>query len=291
MGDFWITLQKIFYAVPFFSVIVGFILLSRIVFDKTTSFSFDDELTERDNPAFGIAFAGYMIGLVIALGGTTYGVGGDSVGESFLSLGVYGLLSVVLLRLSVWVNDKSILYKFSIQKEITTDRNCGTAFVVAGSSIATGLIIAGALTGDSLSWGHGIVDLLVYWAIGQVMLVLGGFVFQKITSYDVHDVIENDDNLAAGLSFGGFLVGCGIIMKTALVGAGSNIVAELIPTVSIAAVGMLLLVSMRVIADKLFLPSEKLSKEIAIDKNPAAGAVAAATFVALSWAFSVAVAI
>ena len=49
-------------------------------------------------------------------------------------------------------------------------------------------------------------------------------------SYDVHEVIGHDDNAAGGLSFGGFLVAVGIIMRVALAGAGSNLIVETVTT-------------------------------------------------------------
>lgn len=291
MDGLVITAQKVLVSVPFFVLIAGLLVFGKKLFDYTTSYDFQKELTDKDNPAFGVAISGFVLGLAIALGSTTYGVGGESVLDTFISLAVYGVLSIILMRLSVKVNDKLILHKFCIHKEIIEDRNCGTAFVVGGSCVATGFMIAGAMTGESLSFFIGIVDLIIYWVLGQALLVAGGWLFQLITPYDVHHTIEHDDNTAAGLSFGGFLVGLGIIMRTALVGAGSNIIAELIPTLVIAVVGVILLVATRIIVDLLFLPSSPLSKEVAEQKNVAAGALTCASFIALSWAYSVAIAI
>lgn len=291
MEGLLITLQKVLVSVPFFTVIALMLFAGKKLFDLTTTYHFQKELTEKDNPAFGVALAGFVLGLAIALGGTTYGVRGQSAIDAFISLAVYGLLAIVLMRLSITINDKWILHRFCVHKEIIEDRNTGTAFVVAGSFVASGFMIAGALTGESISFIAGIVDLLVYWAVGQALLVFGGWLFQKITPYDVHHTIEHDDNTAAGLSFGGFLVGLGIIMMTSLTGAGSNLFAEIGPTILIAVTGMLLLVATRIIIDRLFLPSAPLAREVATEKNVAAGALACTLFVALSWAYSAAIAI
>jgi uncharacterized membrane protein YjfL (UPF0719 family) len=96
--------------------------------------------------------------------------------------------------------------------------------------------------------------------------------------------------MAAGLSFGGFLVAIGIITKVSLTGASSNILTEIVTTTMLATSGLFLLVLVRIIADRVILPSSKLSKEVAVDKNVAAGAVAAASFVSVALAFSYAVA-
>ena len=291
MEGLLVTLQKVLVSVPFFASIALMLFAGKKLFDLTTSYNFQEELTKKDNPAFGVAISGFIIGLAIALGASTYGVGGQSTADAFISLAIFGLLTIVLMRLSITINDKLILHAFCVHKEIIEDKNTGTAFVVGGSFVATGFMIAGALSGESISFGAGIVDLLIYWAVGQSLLVFGGWLFQKITPYDVHHTIEHDDNTAAGLSFGGFLVGLGIIMMTSLSGAGSNLLAEIGPTFLIALSGTVLLVATRIIIDRLFLPSAPLAREVATEKNAAAGALACSLFVALSWAYSVAIAI
>jgi uncharacterized membrane protein YjfL (UPF0719 family) len=284
-----VTVERALVAVPYFAVLVALLVLGKQIFNWTTKYQFNSELTDRDNAAFGVTLAGFLIGLVVALGATTFGA--ELSVNDFASIGIYGALALVLMRLSVVINDKLILHRFSIHDEITRDQNAGTGFVVAGSCIATGFVISGALTGESLSFVSGVTDVLIYWAIGQALLVIGGILFQAITSYDAHKIIGEDDNVAAGVSFGGFLVGIGIITKAALTGATSNILAE-IPVIAILTIcGLALLVATRVIVDRLFLPSSALSKEVAVDGNIAAGAVAAASFVSLSWAYAAAVTI
>ena len=146
-----------------------------------------------------------------------------------------------------------------------------------------------ALNGESASVWMGVADLIYYFSLGQVLLIMGGFVFQFITSYDVHQVIEQDDNVAAGLSFGGYLVAIGIIMRVALVGAGSNLVVETATTLVLAVCGIVLFSFARVITDKVLLPKSPLSHEIAVDRNAAAGAVAAASFVSVALVYAVAI--
>ena len=150
--------------------------------------------------------------------------------------------------------------------------------VVAGSSVATGLILLGAQTGMSGSWILGVRDILVYWFAGQVILIVGGLFFQLVTSYDVHGVIEHDDNEAAGWSFCGWLIALGIIICTALKGASGNIILELEVLAIVSLVGMLLFSGTRVLVDKLLLPGGRLSDEVAKQKNLAAGKVACFSF-------------
>lgn len=276
---------KILTSIPYFGVLVLFLFLGKLLFDKTTDYKIDEELTTKDNPAFGTLMALFFVGLAIALGGLVFGASMDPLPD-LINFAIYGSLTLVLMRVSILINDKYILGNFCVHKEITQDKNVGTAFVVGGSCIATGFMINGAMSGESDNLLRGILDLGVYFAVGQVLLILAGVVFQKITSYDVHHVIEHDDNAAAGLSFGGFLAAVGIITKTALSGATSNLLAEIVTTIMLAVSGLVLLILVRTIADKVLLPSSPLGKEVAVDKNLAAGAIAAASFVSVALAFS-----
>jgi len=275
VATFWIAVGRM----PNFAVIFALLLLAKVFYERTASYQFDEELTEKDNPAFGVCLAGYLVGVAIALVGALFGTG-DSLGPDMITLLIGGVATILLMRLGVLVNDKLILRKFSIDKELIQDRNVGTGFVVAGSCVATGFVLNGVLSGESDSLLGGILDIAIYWTVGQAVLVVGALVFQLITSYDVHKVIEEDDNIAAGISFGGFLAALGIITGGALAGATGNLGEEIAITLVLAAVGIFFLICARFIADRVLLPRSPLSKEVAVDRNPAAGAIAAACFIA-----------
>ncbi|MCP5120533.1 MAG: DUF350 domain-containing protein, partial [bacterium] len=132
-------------------------------------------------------------------------------------------------------------------------------------------------------------DVVIYFIVGQIILVLGGLAFSRMTKYDVHEEIEKDDNAAAGMSFGGFLAALGFISGTALAGATSLIVEESITALVMALFGIVILLAARMIADKVLLPGSPLAKEVAEDQNPAAGAVAAASFLLVAVLFAGAV--
>lgn len=279
-----LTIDKTLVGLSYFGVVIAMLFIGKVIYDKTTPYDFDDELTNKDNKAFAVALAGYLAGLAIALSGSLMASGQDLYYD-WLSLAVTGLIATIFMRLTVVINDKLILYKFDNNKEIIQDRNVGTGFVQAGSCLAAGFMLCGVLAGDSGSLVDRIVDVGIYWAIGQAILVASGLVFQWITPYDVHKVLEDDDNMALGVTFGGFLVAVGLIANAALRGATSNIIAEL-PTVAIwSFFGLLLLSLMMVIVDKVFMPKSKLSDEIVRDKNSGAGAIAAIGFLSVAILF------
>lgn len=251
-------------------LIVAFYVLffiGKIVNDALhREFKLNVELVEKDNAALAIAMAGYYFGLVLAIGGTLVGPSVSLI-DDLIDVGIYGLLSIVLVNLSWYVCDKLILFKFKISDELIRDHNQGTGVVSAGVSIASGFVIFGAAQGQ----GGSIWTVIVFWAIGQVILILAGLMYNLITPYDIHDEIEKD-NVAAGVSFAGALVAIGAIIGLA---AESNFEswAESLPGyLGYAVLGLVLLPLIRLLTDKVLLPTVKLSHEIASQEKPNVGA-------------------
>ena len=86
------------------------------------------------------------------------------------------------------INDKLLLYQFCNVKEIITDRNVGTGAVQCGTYIATALIIGGSIHGE----GGGLISALVFFILGQGLLILFGLIYNKLTPFDLHEEIEKD---------------------------------------------------------------------------------------------------
>lgn len=254
--------------------------IGKLVKDLTTSgYRVREELVEKDNAALGVAMAGYYFGLVMAIGGTLSGPS-QGLDNDLIDIGIYGLLSIVLMNLSRFVNDGLILHGFKIRDELIRDQNAGTGVVVAASYIATGLVIFGAVSGEI----GGIVTTVAFWALGQVALVLAGLVYEWVTPYSIHDEIEQD-NVAAGVAFAGALVGIGVIVFHASAG---NFISWAVNVQDFAVevvAGLILLPIVRTIADVILLSGQKLTDEIANQEHPnlGAGFIEAASYVGASF--------
>jgi len=270
----WQPLAHLLEALPFYAYALLILFAGKVLYERTSRFSFLDELTERDNPAFGACLAGYLLGIALALTGA-FPSSTDSYLIALRDMTTGGVLAILLMRASIWINDKLILNHFSINVEMLRDRNIGAGAAVAGSCVGTGLVLAGALTGDSASWLHSVRDIVVYWAVGQVLFIGGALAFYRTAGYNVQETLENDNNAAAGISLGGFLAGLGILLWAVLQNASSDLGAELTTILVTAVIGIPLLLLSAIVTEKLILPRISLPKEIAIDKNSAAGLVCA----------------
>ncbi len=279
------ALEFVVEKLPYFASGIALVFLGKLFYNLTTHYDIDRHLTRERNNAVAVSFGGYLIGLALAISTTLLGTTSDLLAE-LSGIVITGLMAIMLLRVSMMINDRFVLFTFKVSTEIGDEKNVGTGYVVGGMSIATGLMLSGVLSGTSGGLLLLIRDVMIYWAAGQLILIIDGLVFQAITRYDVHKSIEDDANPAVGISFGSFLIAQGLITRTALTGAGSDLGRELLITAVIAASGLVLLLIGRVIADKVFLPHGVLSQEVAEHKNTAAAVIAATAFLVIAILFS-----
>lgn len=166
------------------------------------------ELFGRNNTALAVALAGYLLGVVFALGGA---LSGPSAGwqADLVGIALSGLKAIALMLVASFLCEKALLPHFDNTKEIVQDQNLGAAFVEAGLHLANGLIILSILQGQGPWWSG-----LAFWVLAQGVLLLAGLLYEWITPHHVHRELERD-NAAVGLAFGGGLVGMGNIISLA----------------------------------------------------------------------------
>ena len=235
-----------------------------------------DELVIKDNLAFSVAHTGYFTGLLIAIGGIIVGETSGLLVDLF-DLLIYGLLSILLLNISIYINEKVILGKFSVEKEICIDRNEGAGLVEAASAISSGLVIYGAVSGDgttplwamidgSTSWLSyesylGLISTMVFWFIGLIIMILTAWFYNKILPYNAIAEIEKD-NVAVGFGFAGALVAIAILISNAISGEFESWIVTLTNILYNTVIGIILLPAARVLTDAILLPGKKLTDEI-----------------------------
>ena len=272
------SVDQIWKGFIYLAVVLALLVIGKWVYDGLhRRFVLRTELVEKHNLAVALAVAGYYLGLVIVLGGVASGPASFSLLDDVIGLVIFGLLGIVLLNLSAWINDKVVFSKFDNEKEIVEDRNAGMGAVEGGNYIAVGLITAGAMSGEG-GWESG----LVFWVSGLVALIVAGLLYDKITSYDLHDQIEKD-NVAVGVAFAGVLIGFGNIIR--LAGEGDFVTwnESLTEFGYYTVVGLILLPLVRLFADKVLLPGASLSDELVSDPpNLGAGVIEAVTYLAAS---------
>ena len=262
----------------YLAVVLVLVVIGKWVYTALhRGFVLRTQLLEKDNLAMALTIAGYYLGLAIVLGGVVSGPGSGMLTENVIDVVIFGLLAIVLLNLSGWINDKIIFSRFDNQKEIIQDRNIGMGAIEGGNHVAVGLITAGALSGEG-----GLLSGAVFWVLGQVGLIVAALMYNKMTSFDLHHEIERD-NTAVGVAFAGVLIGFGNIIRLAGEGDFVSWTQSLSEFGYYAVVGLLLLPLVRLFADKVLLPGARLTDELVQDvPNVGAGAIEATTYLAAS---------
>lgn len=256
------------HAVAYVALAMLLLGLAKFALDYLTPFSVDDQLSAKDNPAFGISMIGYYLGTLIVYIGVTQGEVQEGLAMHWaLAIdAAWALGGIVLLNGSRVVLDKLVLGEFSTRKEIVEDRNVGMGAVEFATYVATALIIAGAVSGG----GGGIVTALAFFGLGQVTLIALSFVYQKLTPYDFRGEIERD-NVAAGVAYAGNIICVGLVLMR---GTGGDFVSwtdNLTQFAWYASTAIAILTVGRFAIDALLLPGRTLKEEIVDDRNVNAG--------------------
>lgn len=225
-----------------------------------------EELVVKDNFAFSLAQLGYYSGLLLSIGGAILGPSSGLVSD-LIDIAIYGGISIVLLNISLIINDKIILHSFCVEKEIVDDQNAGTGVIEGASALSNGLIILGAVYGE----GGGIDTALAFWGLSQVILILVAKLYSLMLPYDVHKLVE-EDNVAAGISFAGVLIAISNLIRNATMMDFDSWTGSFIEIGIEVAIGLAFLPIARFLTDKILLPGSSLTHEISRQDKPNSGA-------------------
>ena len=259
--------------------------LAKLVRDAVTRhYRVDEEVVTKANLAVALRLSGYFIAIILVLLGVLYqpltlSVAADGfgfnreLGEEALRVFLYSLGGVVALNLVRVLFDRLILYKFRLEKEVVEDRNVGAGAAEFGMYVATGLLIAGAVAGDtggpgSQIQGEGEAALvaLAFFGMGLALLVVFALFYEFTTPFNVHDEIERD-NPAVGIALGGNLIAIGLVTLKAVFGDFAGWGESIAAFLTFGVLGFALLYVMRVLIDLVLLPTVRVSQVIGSGHN------------------------
>ncbi len=252
------------------------VLLARWIKDLLTPYKINEELAQNDNFAIALAMSGYYLATSAIFMGSLFGPSQGFLKDLTL-VGGYSLLGLVFLNLARWLNDKIILTKFCDTEHLVKEHNLGVGAVHFGIYVATGLVAAGAVSGE----GGGVLSAVIFFALGQISLFLFSFIYDFFTPYHIHEELEKK-NIAAGVAFGGTLIALGIIILNGSSGNFVNWQEDLLLFGITNVTAFVFLPIVRWVMNKLVIPGHSLSREIKEDQNIGAGLLEAT--IAISFA-------
>ncbi|WP_137158307.1 DUF350 domain-containing protein [Rhizobium sp. FKL33] len=263
-------------ALAFVALYFALLLLAKWFKSLSISYHLSDQLVEHDNQAVGLAMAGYYLATAAIFVGALVGPS-EGLPQDLLTVGGYSLLGLFFLNLARWFNDIAILRRFSDTEQLVKERNVGVGAVHFGVYLATGLVAAGAVSGQ----GGGVVSALVFFVLGQLSLLVFSLIYERFSSYDIHAELLNH-NVAAGIAFGGNLVALAIVVMNASSGDFIDWKKDLAQFLTADLVAFVALPLIRLATDRLIIPGKSLGREIREDRNVGAGILEAALAIAFA---------
>jgi uncharacterized membrane protein YjfL (UPF0719 family) len=269
-------LNDVVKALAFVTLFFALLLLAKWFKSLSISYHLNDQLVEHDNQAVGLAMAGYYLGTAAIFVGALVGPS-EGLPQDLLTVGGYSLLGLIFLNLARWFNDIAMLRRFSDTEQLVKQRNVGVGAVHFGVYLATGLVAAGAVSGE----GGGVVSALVFFVLGQLSLLVFSLIYERFSSYDIHAELQGQ-NVAAGVAFGGNLVALAILVMNASSGDFIDWKKDLTQFLTADLVAFVALPLIRLATDRVIIPGKSLGREIREDRNVGAGILEAALAIAFA---------
>ncbi len=278
----------------------GMIVLALAKFAKdavTRHYRVDEEVAAKGNLAMALRLSGYFIAIILIFLGALWqpSAGGwasladineaggfgfnRELADQVLLVFLYSLGGIAALNLVRVLFDRLILYKFQLEKEVVEDRNVGAGAAEFGMYVATGLLIAGSVAGNSSqiivpplggNTGYGEWDAalvaLAFFGMGLVLLVAFALFYEFTTPFNIHDEIEQD-NPAVGIALGGNLIAIGLVMFKAVFGSFYGWGDSTASFLTYGVLGFALLYGMRLLIDLVLLPTVRVSQVIGSGHN------------------------
>jgi uncharacterized membrane protein YjfL (UPF0719 family) len=219
------------------------------------------ELEQADNKAFAISYAGYLLGLCILLTGPRIPTDpSDDPLQVVVDQLLWGFLGIVLLTLNFLIQSKILLYSLDTVIE-TLNKNLFVAIVEASCFIGTSFNIRAVLSGSpGRNMEESVGATLLFYALGQIILIVFTILFQKVTPYD--DQAEaRKGNPAAGMKMGANIIALSILTSSPL-----EKTDELSAFFVYVAAASIFLFAFSMLLDKLLLPGN-MNSEIENDQN------------------------
>lgn len=150
----------------------------RLMSGKMASVSTSDELCAQDNIAFGISVAGRMLALCIVLAAAVESSAKNDYLGSALSMLLYGLVGILLIKIGRIAHDKIILNHLDKEQHIR-QRNNSIALIDASSSIATALIIRSVMLWVEGSDVNALMAIMSGFIVTQAILLTTTRIYER----------------------------------------------------------------------------------------------------------------
>lgn len=231
-----------------------------------------DELAEKDNPAFGIAFGGVILGVTIMLSGALHGEVAHALREEIMLIAWYGGLGLALMSLTRYVFDYVSLPKFSVRQAVL-DGNIAAAIIDAGNVISTAIILRAIIIWTDSASVMGIGMVLTGYALSQLLLTFVSVaqirLYRRRHKSSLQEALR-EGKIATAWHFIGYRIGAALAITAAsaiVVYDPRNVLPVALAWFTTSAAMMLLIAAVTWLAEKAVLAGIDLRDEIDNQQN------------------------
>ncbi len=274
------------------NLVVGAALLVsvRFLMGLATNVNSLEELSQRDNPAFGITMAGAILGVGIIGTGVISGDPAATLGHEALLLVCYSAGGLAAILVSRQIFDRISLPHLPLRAAVRSG-NIAAALTDAGNAVATAIIVRSVI--NWVVGSEAIVAAIAFFGFIVSQVILSLVSYYRIQAYNrAHDAsfqtALKEGNAALAVRFAGFQIGAALAIGSAL-----NLVpydpATPLPALMswLAACGivLVLLFALSWASARLLLGKIDLREEVDRQANVAIAVTQAALVIAIGFAF------
>lgn len=275
-------------------VIIGLLISLKYTKGLLANVNSQSELVDRNNAAFGISFGGGILALGLVLTGVSAGDFETSLVDEVMSMAIFGVLGLVLVLVGRVVQDKIVLPKVDIHKELASD-NVACALLDVGHMLAIGLVIRAAMLWVPTSDYRIIPVIIVAFILSQLVITLAAVyrarLFKKRNAghNDCFQTAIGQGATAVALRYAAFMTGAALMVT-----AASNLVSfdqanywfsvlcwSVVSVICVPIYALLVLLVRR-----LVLPGVNVAEEVDRENNVGISAVESGIFIAIGAVFS-----
>jgi uncharacterized membrane protein YjfL (UPF0719 family) len=268
-------------------IVIGLFASLRLFSGAIAHANPSDEFLKKDTPASGISLAGATFAVTVMLSGVIYGSPENDLFYAVISVGVFGVLGIMLMALTRLVFDKITLPAIDLWSEIAAG-NKAVAIADVGNVLAAAVIARAVMVWVPDHSIRGIVALLGGYAISQIILtgmtVLRIRIFGSISNGNSLQEELRRGNIALALRFAGQKIGTAFAIATAaqIVVYEQNEILPILAAWFFASIAVILVwKTLSFIAGRIILFGVDADKEVIEQRNTTVGTLQAVIYVSL----------
>lgn len=245
------------------------------------------ELLSKDNPAFGVSLAGTTVAVAVMLSGTVYGSPELEAMHVIMSVGVFGVIGIILMAVTRIIFDKITLSTISLRDEIVRG-NMAVAIADTANVLAAAIIVRTVLIWVTGYTVEAIYAILGGYVVSQIILtattILKTKVFHVLNKGRKLSMELLNGNRALALRFAGQKIG----VAYAIAATAHIVVYEEYELTTIlwawfvaSVIAVVIWKALSFVAEKIILWGVNVRDEVLEQKNVAIGALQGAIYIAM----------